>query len=132
MTTADDLVAEFVKIREHLARETKRFSDYCAPAKARQDAIAMQLMEILNEQGANALKTEHGTAYKSVIVTPKIIDREKYLDAVMDHYDLWGAGMLQLGPPKKEALDDFMLAYNGQLPDGVQTTSYVHVNIRKS
>lgn len=130
--TADELVAEFIAIRDELASANKRFAELCAPRIARKDAIAMELMEKLNAEGSNAGKTPHGTYYKSVIVTPKIIDREAYLDAVMDNYDTFGAGMLQLGAPKKEAIDEYMQTNNGQLPPGIETTSYVHCNVRKS
>ena len=130
--TADQLVTEFIKIRDWLTAETKRFTDFCIPYREKQSLIESKLLEILNQQGANSLKTDAGTVYKSVIVTPQIADREKYLDAVLENYDTWGAGMLQRGKPKKESLDDYMASTNGQLPDGVTTTSYVHCNVRKS
>jgi hypothetical protein len=130
--TADDLVARYLALRDHLAASNKRFAEFCAPFKAEMDAIAMQLMEKLNAEGSNAGKTPHGTYYKSVIVTPKIVDREKYLLAVMNNYHSFGQGMLQLAAPKKEAIDEYMQDNDGTLPPGVETTSYVHVNVRKS
>jgi len=129
---ADDLVAEYVKLRDYMAAETKRFTEFLAPYKSKQDEIELKLMEILNAQGANSLKTNHGTAYCSTIVTPKIIDREKYLDVVMENYDTFGAGMLQLGAPKKEAIEEYMQNNDGQLPAGVETSSFVRINVRRT
>lgn len=133
--TADELIAKYLGIRKHLTLETKRFDEYCAPFKAQQEEILGQLLEMLNALGGDgrqSLKTDKGTAYKSVIVTPKIVDREKYLDAVLDNYGTWGAGMLQLGAPKKESIDAYLQDTNGQLPDGVETSSFVKVNVRSA
>ena len=97
------------------------------------------------------ISTEHGTAYKSTIVTPKVTDRETYLDLVLDeqNYETFGRGMLQVGPPQKAALDEYIerrkaeiTLYQEQnggqlpadvsiLPPGIDTTSYTRVNIRR-
>lgn len=133
--TADHLVAEYIRIKDYLTQEAKRFADFCAPYKAKQDEIEGQLMEMLNALGGDgrqALKTDHGTCYKSTIVTPKIVDRDKYLDAVLDNWDTFGSGMLQIGPPKKESIDEFMQSNNGALPPGVDVSSFVRVNIRRT
>jgi hypothetical protein len=129
---ANELVAEYVKIRDWMAGETKKFEEFLAPHKTRLNEIELKLMELLDQQGANSLKTLSGTAYKSTIVSPKITDREAYLDVVMDNYSTFGAGMLQLGSPKKEAIEEFMANNNGHLPAGVETTSITRVNVRRS
>lgn len=130
--TADQLVAEYIKIKDYLAQEAKRFADFCKPYNERQEAISNQMLEMLNQVGGESLKTEAGTAYKSTINTPKIIDREAYLDQVLENYDTFGAGMLQIGAPKKEAIDDYMQNHDGALPSGVEISSFVRVNIRRS
>ena len=131
----DQLIAEYIKLKDFLSVEAKRFADYAAPYKDRMEEIEGKLLEMLNALGGDgrqSLKTENGTAYKSVIVTPKIVDREKYLDVVLDNYDTFGSGMLQLGAPKKESIDAYMQETNGQLPAGVEITSFTRVNIRRS
>ena len=132
---ANDLIAEYIKIKDHLEQQTKKFSDYCAPFRQRQEEIQNKLLEMLNALGGDgkqALKADAGTAYLSRIVTPKIVDREKYLDAVIDNYHTFGSGMLQLGAPKKEAVDDYMASHEGHLPDGVEISSIIRCNIRRS
>jgi hypothetical protein len=98
------------------------------------------------------ISTEHGTAYKSTIVTPRIVDRESYLDLVLDehNYETFGRGMLQVGAPNKAAFDEYVErrkreiteyqeANGGQLPAdvsilpaGCDTSSYTRINIRRS
>jgi len=131
MPNADELVAEYLQIRDYQAKESKRFEEYLKPGRDRLSEIENQLMELLNAQGGKSLKTEHGTCYKSVIVTPKIVDREKYLDVVPENYETWGAGMLQLAKPKKESIDEYMESNGGKLPEGVECSTYVRLNVMK-
>lgn len=130
--TADDLVAEHIKIDDYLATEAKRFTEFCKPYRDRLSELEGKLLELMQANGVKSVKTDHGTGYISVIVTPSIKDREAFLDAVMEHYDTWGAGLLQLGKPKKEALDEYMTANGNALPPGVETTSFVRVNVRRT
>jgi hypothetical protein len=130
--TADNLVAEHIKIDDYLSSEIKRFQDFCKPYRDRLSEIEGHLLELMQEQGVKSVKTDHGTSYISTITTPAIKDREAFLDAVMDNYDTWGAGMLQLGKPKKEALDAYMAENGNVLPAGIETTSFVRVNVRRT
>jgi hypothetical protein len=129
--TADDLIIEHIKIDDHLQAQAKKFKDFCKPFQDRMAVIEGELLTLMQSQGSTSIKTDHGTTYISTIVTPKISDREAFLDAVMEHYDQWGSGLLQLGKPKKESLDEYVTA-NGKLPPGVETSSFVRVNIRRS
>lgn len=129
--TPADLIAERNKIKAHLEAESKRFAEYCAPANARVQEIDNKLLEMLLEQKCDSFKTEHGTAYKSTIITPKVIDKEKFLDFVLEDWDNRGA-MLQINAPQKDALTEFMDANNGHLPPFVETSSFTRVNVRKT
>jgi hypothetical protein len=134
-STAQELISEYIEIKDKLAKWDDLYAQKCAPDKLRLEEIQGKLHGMLQELGGDgrqALKTDKGTAYLSRIVTPRIIDREKYLDVVLDNYDTWGAGMLMLGAPKKEAIDDYMSSHDGQLPGGVETTVIVRCNIRRS
>lgn len=129
--TAADLVAEWNKIDDYVKAETKRFGDHIKPATTRGEEIKNLLLAMLNEQRCDSFKTEAGTAYKSVIVTPSVTDKEKFLDFVLDDWDNRG-DMLQIGAPKKEAVVAFQDSNNGSLPPYVETSSFTRVNIRKS
>jgi hypothetical protein len=130
--TADELVAEHFAIEDYVVGETKRFAEHLKPHRTRDEEIKNLLLAILNEQKATNIKTEHGTAYTSTIVTPKVVDRDAYLDLVMDNWDDFGNEMLQLGAPQKTAVEQYQQTHEGQLPPGVDLLMFTRVNIRRS
>lgn len=148
--TNDALVTEHFQIDDYIDAESKKFTEFLKPLRARDEEIKRVLHARMLEQGMPNITTEHGTAYTSTIVTPKVVDREKYLDLVMDNYETFGAGLLQVGAPQKAAFDEYVerrkaaiTAYQEQhggalpedtsiLPPGVDISSFTRVNIRRS
>ena len=130
--TADELVAEHFAIDDYIASETKRFAEHLKPHRERDEEIKNALLAILNEQKATNIKTEHGTAYTSTIVTPKIVDRDAYLKVVLANWLDFGGEMLQLGAPQKTAVEQYQQTHEGHLPPGVETSAFTRINIRRS
>ena len=129
--TADELVAEYIALDDKLSQAMKAVEEKLKPAKTRMEDIKNALLAMLNEQGAENIKTDHGTAYKSVIVTPKVVDKLKYLDWVLEDWDTRGE-MLQLGAPQKAALQEYRDDNNDALPPFVEVSSFTRINIRRS
>ncbi len=132
MTTAADLIAEHTKLDDWCAAETKRFGEHLAPHKKRMDAIKATLLEMLNEQKTNSMSTDNGTAYISTITTPKVIDRDKYLDFVNENWDDIGNELLQVGAPQKDALKQYLEDHQNQPPPGIDVSYFNRLNIRRS
>jgi hypothetical protein len=130
--SAADLIAEHTKLDDWIASETKRFGEHLAPHKKRMEEIKASLLGMLNEQKANSFATESGTCYISTITTPKVIDRDKYLDFVNEHWDEVGGEMLQVGSPQKDCLKTWLEENNNQPPPGVEVSYFNRVNIRRS
>lgn len=133
----DELIATHRQIADHITTQTKAFAEYLKPSKERMDWIERQLFIKLAEmnrgkpEGKRAsISTDAGTAYLSTILTPKILDREKYLDFVLEHWEQWG-GLLQIGAPQKDALKEY-LDKHGQNPPHVEVIPFTRVNIRRS
>lgn len=131
MTTPADLIDEHIRLDDFLKAEAKRFDEFCRPTRDRLNEIHQQLLGMLIEQKTNAFRTDFGTASKSVIVTPKIEDRDAYLKFIGDNWSKYGNEMLQLSAPQKDAVKTWMEDNAGQLPPGVVTSSFVRVNIRR-
>lgn len=136
--TPDQLIAEHNQISDHLAAQSKVFAEYCKPYNERLTEISNLLLGHLNAlnegkpEGKRAsLSTEHGTAYLSTIVTPKAVDKEKFLDFVLADWDRYGA-MLQISAPKKDEVTAYMDEHNGSLPPHVEISSFTRVNIRRA
>ena len=131
MTDIAALVSEHQKLRTHVEVQQKVFSEYCKPYNERMEQIQALITSAMTEQGIKSFKTDTGTAILSTIVTPKLIDETKYLDWVLEDWDHRGA-MLKIGPPLKDALQEYMDANEGRLPPNIETSSIVRFSIRKA
>ena len=142
--TAEELIAEHVKVGDFLKSEQKRFDEYTKPYKARMEEIEGKLLAMLNALGGGTkknLSTDAGTAYLSNIMTPSVdVDapdykgakgREALLDFALDHWDEYGSEMLMLRP-QKDAVEQYMQEHNGQPPPGVKVSYFARLNIRRS
>lgn len=129
--TADDLVQKYLKLKDWVDAETKRFASHIEPYRHEMEAITNQLNAVLIAQKAESLKTEHGTAYISTIMNLKITDREKYLDFVNDEWDAFGAEML-MASAQKDSVKNYMDAHAGKAPPGIEIGFLKRVNIRRS
>jgi hypothetical protein len=130
--SAADLIKEHTTLDDWIAAETKRFGEHLAPTKKRCDEIKGILLGMMHEQKQNSMSTDNGTAYISTITTPKVIDRDKYLDFVWKCWDNGGNEMLQLGAPQKDSLKEYLEANQNQPPPGVEVNYFNRVNIRRS
>lgn len=130
MISAADLVAEHIRIDDFVKAETKKFGDHLAPHKKRMEEIQNLLLNLLNEQKTNSMSTDNGTAYISTILTPKIVDREKYLDFVLADTEAYE--MLQVSAPQKEALKHYLETHDDKTPPGVEVSYFNRLNIRRS
>ena len=137
--TADQLIEQHLKLRDHCAAQQKQFADFLKPFQTQMQEIENKLLAMLNalnvgkpESKRAQLSTDAGTAYLSTITTPKVVERDKYVDFILDNWDEIGNEMLQLAAPQKDAVENYMQAHEGQLPPGVTTSTFTRVNIRRS
>ena len=130
--TPAELIAEILKLDDYIDIQLKRFNDYMRPHRESLEAMKLKLQDFLNTSQMNSIKTEHGTAYLSTIVTPSIDgDKTQFLDWCEEDWDNRGA-MIQIGAPQKAALQEWQDANNGQLPPHVKTSSIIRLNVRRS
>src|SRR5207237_400587 len=116
--TADDLVAEHVRLDDWVKTETKRFGEYLEPHKARLKEIEDQLQAFMLQHKVESVRADSGTAYISTIMNAKVEDREKYLDFVNEQWDAYGNEML-LASVQKDATKQYMQDHAGAPPPGV-------------
>jgi hypothetical protein len=141
--TAESLIAERVDIDDKLKAASKKFAEYCAPWKARIEAIDIELMTILNAMGDDkaSISTDAGTAYKSHLLNVSIDpEGEKYgeqvgrmalLDFALDNWATIGADLL-LVQAQKDAVKAYMEAHDGKPPPGLKIGWFTRVNVRRS
>ena len=117
-------------VRRILQQETA-LREHLKPSRQRMEQIQAEVTSLMTQQGIKSLKTDTGTAILSTIVTPKILDKEKFLDFVLEDWDNRGA-MLQIGAPQKDALQEYMDANENRLPPAVDVSTFVRFSIRKA
>ena len=125
------LIMARVQLNAWLTSEGKKMSDYFAPYRHRLAELDQLLLAASNEQKWENFKTEHGTAYRHTTLTPKIEDRDKFLDFCLDNWDEVGNSLMQLRAPAVEAFREYMDAHEKAFPPGTTGTFDTHINIRK-
>ena len=131
MTDIAALVAQYQQIKLHVEQQSAQFQAYCKPYNDQINEIGSTIQDAMTEQGVKSVKTDTGTAILSTIVTPKVVDKEKFLDFVLEDWDNRGA-MLQISAPQKDALQEFMDANDNRLPPAVEIATFVRFSIRKA
>ena len=86
------------------------------------------LMEELNRVEGQNIKTEHGTVYRSTLVSFKVADRDAWLDFVFQNNQ---RDMLTLHTTK-DAVKEYMETNGGTPPPGVNMTQIYKINIRSA
>ena len=91
------------------------------------DVLEAGLLQSMNETGAESIKTEHGTAYKSKVMSAKVADRESLMAFVREKQ----AFHLLTAAVSKEAVRDYMEANDGYPPPGVDVSFITNINLRR-
>ena len=131
LVTDDDLVAENFKLEDQLKAGMAKYNEWSKPIQERVKEIETEISRRLLERKADSTKTEHGTAYFSVIMNTKIEDRELIIDFLMDNWEVWGNDMMQVNVTK-DAVKRYMEEHAGQLPPGISISHFQRLNIKRS
>jgi hypothetical protein len=126
------LIAARVQLDTWLKTESKRMQDYFAPYRQRLQQMDEQLLALSLSQKWENFRTEHGTAYRQTTLTPKIEDRDKFLDFCLDNWDTMGDALLQLRAPAVEAVKEYLDSHEKSFPPGTTGVYDTHINIRRS
>jgi len=146
--TAEQLIAEHIRLSDQLKEAAKKFADFCAPWKARQAEIDAELLSLLNGLGGGekaSIATDVGTAYVSNILNVSIdpegspyvneagqqqVGRMALLDFCLENWAEIGQDLL-LVQPQKDAVRRY-LDESGAPPPGLKTSWFSKVNVRRS
>lgn len=128
MTINDaDLVRKYVELRDRKKQVEERLKEELAPLSNAMDTIEAALLQRMNESGAESIKTEHGTAYKSKFMATRVADRE----ALMAFVRAKEAFHLLSAAVSKDAVRDYMEQSGGNPPPGVDVSFTTNVNFRR-
>lgn len=122
-------VHQYITLRNQLDAKRKEWQDYEREMKSKLEDIQFEILNISDELGVDSLKTEYGTAYRTVKTSYRILDWPTYLDWAEKN----GALHTLQKRVTKTAVDEIVNEdLEGELPPGLDLYSEVTVNIRKS
>ena len=124
---SEQLIQTYITIRD---KKAQLKAEQAAAMKPYDEALAKlesQMLELLDQTGADSMKTPAGTAYKSVRTSVTVADREAFMDYVKSNlaFDLLDVRA------NKTAVEDFM-ATQQSLPPGVNVRRDMVVGFRRA
>jgi hypothetical protein len=131
-TTAEQYIARYLQLKLHFEAINKTLNGVLVSDKSVLEAIQDRLLVLLTKTGADSVSCDSGTAYKSTLLSGKVTDRERFLDWCLDRWEGIGSDMMQIGAPKVEALRRYLQENGGDLPAGVETSTFTRINVRAS
>lgn len=126
--TSAEIIDTYVKYRDYVKAKGAEHDAAMKPYLQAMETIEGVLSLELDRLQAESLKTEAGTAYRSVLQSPKIADRDTFLDFVVstNNFDFFTAAV------RKEAVTAYMEENAGQAPPGIEVAQIRKLNIRRS
>ena len=126
--TDAQLVEKYLQFKQLIAAKTELFEAEIKPYKDGMTIIENEFLKRLDERGADNTKTEHGTAYKSVITNFTVVDQQAFLQFCLKYPSL--SDMYSVKPvkdPIKEYMQD-----SKELPPGLEQKDFTRVNVRRT
>lgn len=128
--SAEQLIEETVALKDKLKNAGEQFDKFCKPWKDTIKENENKLLALLNEQNLQNVRSDSGTAFKSVITSYKVVDRDTVLKLILDNWQVFGNEMLMFSV-QADAVKKYVQEH-GQLPPGLTSDSFTRVNIRRS
>ncbi len=126
--TVDDFVAQYVKLRDFIKKESDAFDERLKPYKDAMALIESQLNQKMLDDGVESFKTEHGTADKTTTLSVKTEDKDSFVRYVIGEQ----AFELVDFRPLKEGVKEFMERNGDAPPPGVGVALITNVRVRRS
>lgn len=123
----NELVDRYIQLRDKKAAIKKEYDEKVAKVESVMDKVEAVLLKHFDETGADSIKTDAGTAYKSNRTSATVADWDKFL-AHVQNTESW---QLLEHRAAKKAVEEYKAA-NDDLPPGINWSSEVVVNIRRS
>lgn len=96
--------------------------------EADQLKVRAAILQVMNSTGASSIRTEHGTAIRSLKIKPSAADWDAIYDWIMSDKDRFE--MLEKRV-KATFVKDFMEANGGQLPPGINVHQEYEISVRR-
>lgn len=125
MPELDKLISVYISLRDRRSKRKHEYSESDASDRAMQEKIEANVLVYLNELGADSVKTEFGTAYKSIDIAATVNDWDAVVNYVKNN-EMWHLLEQRVS---KRAVEQFIIEHD-EPPPGVEVFPRVAVNIR--
>lgn len=123
----NEIVEKYIQLRDKKAQLKAQYDAKAAKIDDVLDKVEALLLKTFEETGMESVKTEAGTAYRSVRTQASIADWDAFFDHVQKH----GAFELLERRCSKAAVEQYKAA-NNDIPPGLNWREERVVNIRRS
>lgn len=96
--------------------------------EADQDKLKALMLQVMNESGAQSVRTDYGTIYRTQKLKPSAADWNAFYDWVMQDRDRFEAIEKRI---KATFIQQYMDDNNGELPPGVNAHREYEVAVRR-
>jgi hypothetical protein len=125
--TPDAMIEKYVKLRDLKKAKEDQHKEELRPIIELMDRLEGHMLEALNGANLSSMRSPHGTAFKSIRTSAKVIDWLATLAFVKAH-NAWD--LLEARVSKTAAFG--IIEETKQPIPGVETSSEVCVNVRRS
>lgn len=125
--TVDTMIEKYVALRDRKKALEDSHKAELVPFNQALDRLEGYMLEALNEAGLDSMKSPHGTAYKTMRTSAKVINWTETLTFIREReaWDLLEARVSKL------AAQEIIKETSQPIP-GVETSSELVVNVRRS
>lgn len=123
------IIKKYIELRDWLEADSKAVDERQKPYKDGMALLENMMQEILNKDGADNIKTEFGTAYRTTLMSVRMADRGAFLDYIVKSDD--DPFRFFTNAVAKEQIKDY-IDKHGAAPAGIDVTTIVKTNFRRS
>lgn len=123
----DEAVEKYIALRDKKDALVRKHKEELKPYNERMDKIEAAILGLFNKTGQNSARTNHGTPYRSDVLSASVADRDAFLDFVREN-EAWH--FLENRVTKK-AVQEYEQEH-GEYPPGIKTSVTTKININRS
>ena len=123
----DSIIERYIKLRDKKAQMKAAFDASTSDINNAMTRCEQVILEEINSQGVESVRTEFGTAFKSVTTSVTAADGEMFMQFCIanDRMDMMEKR------PNKTAVEEYKAA-NDDLPPGINYRQAVSLNVRRA
>lgn len=126
--TIGEMIKKYVELRDFMKLRAEARAVEDKPYNEAMETIEGIVLQHLNENSEQSIKTEWGTAYKSTTMSAKVASPEDFFNYVREA----DAFQLLTSAVSKDAVKDHMEEHQGTPPPGIDVTYFTKVNFRRA